>query len=447
MALAGDLAKLLPEFHWIPMYWMGSEDHDLAELGHCVVDGNRIHWEGEQGNLAFGRLEIPKALSPELMNCFKDAPYLEKVQSLLTASYRGGFTVAQATRRLAHGLLGEGGWMGEQTTMDRLSADWSDGKRGTGYPLVVLDGDDAELKEAFEPVLRDQIDSPGKLAKMVLQRQEELKVEFGIEVNLHVRDWPFFVLEGNERWKPEGRYTAEELCSISPENFSPGVALRPLFQEFTLPNVAFVGGGAEQLYWAALKPAFAQYGIPYPLTMLRPSQTWLTPEMSLKWSALGWEREDLGLNPDALEAKFWKIIYQNNPSIAPFWEVGEFDLWIAAGLEDFMEPIRTLLLEVDSGMHGALGASKHKMMQEMDRLQQLYRKALKRKFKSEYDMAHNLIQRIWPAEVPMERMEGMWSALAYGGPNLLKVGMENLSPLQVEETSRSPWLRFIDLRS
>jgi hypothetical protein len=424
---------------------MGSEDHDLAELGHCLVNGNRIEWEGERGPYAFGRLMLPPVTAMNLKKYLGNTPYGEDLGILLQNSYATGFTVAQATRRLAHALLGEGGWL-KHDALDQASA------------LLVLDGDDPKLKEAFEPVFRDQVISPGKAAAMVFQRQGELMADFGVEVDLHVRDWPFFVLEGMERIKPDGRYHAGDLREMSPQYLSPGVALRPLYQEFTVPNVAFVGGGAEQLYWAALKPLFTHYEIPFPLTLLRPSLAWLTPEISRQWLDSGWVWDDLGKSERELESRFWSVIFQKHPSVSPVWEAqssvwddlpvqegGQFSMWAQSQVDSLIKPLGDQLQQVDAGQQGAIGASKHKILQEMKRLEQLYRKALRRRFKEEYDLAHRLIQHVMPSGVPMERVESMWTSLAYGGPGLLKDYRDCLSPLEVEQNSRAPWMRFIDL--
>src|SRR5690606_12394536 len=56
-----------------------------------------------------------------------------------------------------------------------------------------------------------------------------------------------------------------------PENFSPNVILRGLYQETILPNVAFIGGGAEVAYWLQLKKIFEHYHVFYPQILLRQS--------------------------------------------------------------------------------------------------------------------------------------------------------------------------------
>ena len=45
---------------------------------------------------------------------------------------------------------------------------------------------------------------------------------------------------------------------------SPNVLLRPLYQEKILPNIAYVGGGAEISYWMQLKQIFKQENASFP---------------------------------------------------------------------------------------------------------------------------------------------------------------------------------------
>ena len=61
------------------------------------------------------------------------------------------------------------------------------------------------------------------------------------------------------------------MLNTYPERFSPNVILRPLFQETILPNVAFIGGGAELAYWLELKNMFDTQQVPYPVLLLRNS--------------------------------------------------------------------------------------------------------------------------------------------------------------------------------
>ena len=48
--------------------------------------------------------------------------------------------------------------------------------------------------------------------------------------------------------------------------------MRPLYQEYLLPNLSYVGGGAEISYWLQLKKFIHYYKISFPiLTVVRNS--------------------------------------------------------------------------------------------------------------------------------------------------------------------------------
>jgi uncharacterized protein YllA (UPF0747 family) len=80
-----------------------------------------------------------------------------------------------------------------------------------------------------------------------------------------------------------------------PERFSPNAALRPVYQEFILPNLAYVGGPGEMSYWLQLKAAFEAFKVDYPILIPRNSVTVFGSKES-EWM------DDLGLTElDLLE--------------------------------------------------------------------------------------------------------------------------------------------------
>ncbi|MCX7606038.1 MAG: bacillithiol biosynthesis cysteine-adding enzyme BshC, partial [Bacteroidia bacterium] len=56
-----------------------------------------------------------------------------------------------------------------------------------------------------------------------------------------------------------------EAAYTTPERLSPNVLLRPLYQEWLFPSVAYVAGPAEVAYWLELGPVFEAFGIPMPV--------------------------------------------------------------------------------------------------------------------------------------------------------------------------------------
>ncbi len=64
--LAEELSTQLPEYNFVPVYFMGSEDADLDELDHVVVDGKKYKWETKQTG-AVGRMKVDSKLMMNML--------------------------------------------------------------------------------------------------------------------------------------------------------------------------------------------------------------------------------------------------------------------------------------------------------------------------------------------------------------------------------------------
>ena len=112
------------------------------------------------------------------------------------------------------------------------------------YGLVILDGDDARLKKQFVSTIKKDVLQQG-FQKTISDCSAELAVNY--KAQAYVRPINFFRLSDGGRVRIEGRVGEQEIES-NPENFSPNVLMRPLYQETILPNLAYIGGGAEVAY-------------------------------------------------------------------------------------------------------------------------------------------------------------------------------------------------------
>ena len=91
-------------------------------------------------------------------------------------------------------------------------------------------------------------------------------------------------------------FTLDELLKeleLHPENFSPNVLMRPLYQETVLPNIAYVGGGGEVAYWMQLKWLFQAVQLPMPVVLLRTSAAFIGPGEEKLLDQLGLTIADL----------------------------------------------------------------------------------------------------------------------------------------------------------
>ena len=243
-----ELKTRYPEFNFVPVYWMASEDHDYEEIKYFRLYGKKYIWETSQTG-AVGRFNT-KGFEKLLHELPGDV-------SVFREAYTKNKTLADAVRHYVHALFGDKG-------------------------LVVVDADNHNLKKLFTPVMEDDIFRHTTL-KLVDETNKGLEAR-GYETQVFCRDVNFFYMDKGLRERLEKRndqfhvvdtglhFTGEELKKIirdEPSKLSPNVILRPLYQEWILPNLAYVGGPAENVYWLQLKSVFDHYRIPFPMLMPR----------------------------------------------------------------------------------------------------------------------------------------------------------------------------------
>lgn len=250
--LARQLKRKFPERSFVPVFWMATEDHDFDEINHVYVKGQKLVWNAEAKG-PVGRLKTNGI--EELIQKTEQLTGKSDWTELLYKAYTHS-SLADATRYLVHSLYGNEG-------------------------LVVVDGDDIELKRLFAPIIHQDITNEISF-KEVSRQNEYLSQTYKVQVN--PREINFFyqtneyrsrIIKTGESWHTENQsksWSASELKNDVFENsdaFSPNVLMRPLYQEAILPNLAYIGGGAEVAYWLQLKSTFDAFKLPYPILLLR----------------------------------------------------------------------------------------------------------------------------------------------------------------------------------
>jgi bacillithiol synthase len=242
------LKAAYPEYTFVPVYWMASEDHDYDEIKYFRLYGKKYVWETQQKG-AVGRFNT-KGLD-------QIAKELPGGAQLFADAYQKSKTLSEAVRHYVNSLFGREG-------------------------LVVVDADDRALKSTIRNVIVDDVLRCNTLKHVDLTNEALTRSDYKPQV--FCRDINFFYLDKDLRSRIEKngetyqvletdlKFSAkqiEDLVEKEPEKFSPNVILRPLYQEMILPNLAYVGGPAEIVYWLQLKNIFDHYKIPFPVLMPR----------------------------------------------------------------------------------------------------------------------------------------------------------------------------------
>jgi bacillithiol biosynthesis cysteine-adding enzyme BshC len=268
--LAEQLNTVYPEKIILPIFWMASEDHDFEEINHFFVGDKKISWSSQQtGPVGRMRLDNWSTWQQELLALF---PNQKSQISELLKVYQGE-NLAQATRNLIHHVF--------QNT-----------------PLIIVDGDDVQLKKSFEFILLKEVLE--QFSHQELKKSAEIIRSKGIKEQAFAREINLFHLGKESRIRLESvddkikigdeffdRDEIVENIQKHPENFSPNVILRPLYQEVVLPNLCYIGGSGELAYWLQLKPVFDAAQVAYPLLQLRISAHFLSDKQLNKMNKLG----------------------------------------------------------------------------------------------------------------------------------------------------------------
>lgn len=399
----------------IPIFVVGGEDHDFDEMNHFNLYHDQIIWENAHTGGPVGRMDtgsMEKVLL-EISEKLSDQPTDRFLSDLITRTHRPGRRYAIAFADLIHNLLGK-------------------------YGLVVALMDDPGFKNAFKEIMVKEIQEQISVAT-VRKAQEDLE-SAGFKAQAYVRELNLFYL-GNglrERILPtdnndqleyifenSGRsFTTEELCELcrnSPENFSPNVVMRPLYQEFIFPNLAYIGGGGELAYWLERKSQFEAYGIPYPMLIRRDSILWISSRDAHFISEIGIKDGHLFDSSDE-----WIRFYLESRS------TDLLDLETEKkGIESALHSIVQKSESLDPTLARSLEAEKVRILKAVEQIEsRLYRTA-KQKNEQTINKLTRTKEKLFPNNGLMERAENFIPYFSKYGDTFFEVLLENLNPFDL----------------
>jgi bacillithiol biosynthesis cysteine-adding enzyme BshC len=404
IALSRSLEKQIPGSRFVPVYYMGSEDADIEELGFVTVGGQKLVWQTNQTG-AVGRMLV-------------DAELLSLIQliegqigvsvhgtawiSLLKQSFTIGKTIAQATFEIVNHLFVE-------------------------YGLVVILPDSDNLKTLFTSVIEKEL-TTGFSNKAVQQTIQELSAHY--KVQAAGREINLFYLQDNKRERIVQTSNGFEVTAIglqftkeqiledvknNPSCYSPNVILRGVFQETILPNIAFIGGGGELAYWLELKQVFAEAAVPYPVLLLRNSFLLVPAKHAQQLHKLQMSTISLFKGLQVIIDNFVKEHTTNHLQI---------DTQIAA-----IDAQYTLIKEqagrIDASLVQHIEALAHQQGQKLLQVQKKMLRSEKRKFETEQQQITKIMDQLFPCGSLQERVENIADWYKIYGTHFVRAIVEN----------------------
>ncbi|GAA4435077.1 bacillithiol biosynthesis cysteine-adding enzyme BshC [Pontibacter saemangeumensis] len=396
------LKEKYPDYNFVPVYWMATEDHDFAEINHFSLFGKKYRWEtaqtGAVGRFTTEGLEQVLEELPEAYPMFEDA-------------YRHSKNLADATRVITHALFG-------------------------AYGLVSVDGDHAELKKALTPVIEKELTEQlsNRLVEEVNAQLEKLNYKqqvYSREINLFYltdrlrerivqEDAIYKVLNTNISFTLEEiRQEAEE----HPERFSPNVILRPLYEELILPNLAYIGGGAEVAYWFQLKKLFEAYNVAFPVLMLRNSGLYINKGNASRMHKLGLQPQDMFMEYQELKKHLSDQLHEEEINLEPQRTT------VAAAFAE----VEKLAGDVDPTLVKAVGAEAQKALNSLQMLEKKIAKARDSKHEQTFKQLENLKDKLFPNGTLQERHDNL---LTYktNNPDFIPALVDAFDPFEFKFT-------------
>jgi len=406
--LADELNQRFPDKRFIPVYYMGSEDADLDELGFSHTENQTLRWNTKQKG-AVGRMVVDDALL-ELMKSWYETTrhqlHAEEVFVSIENIFVKGKSIQQASFELIHHWFGDKG-------------------------ILVLIPDHAELKSLATPIWKSEL-LEQSTQKSLKETQSWLTSNYrvqapGREINL-------FFLESQIRARlikdagqfhvvdTDIKFSEEALLAWlhdHPETMSPNVLLRPLFQELILPNVAFVGGGGELAYWLSVKPIFDLHQIPYPVLLLRQSFVLLDEQITNRLEKLAIPFQNYFGEKVAFEYGIARLVSTSWPDLSQSKD----------DLENSYQAIAEKVKVVDLSLVNHVNALQNAAQQKIEALEKKLARAIKKRAEASIRQADKIRSVILPDGSFQERKIHGAEQYARFGKGLLNVIYERVDTL------------------
>lgn len=391
----------------VPVFVLGSEDHDLEEVNKANIFGKQLIWRPEESGAVGGMsTEQVRPVLAELRAILGESESAAQLYATVEQCYTGAKTFAEATQALLHAFFGR-------------------------FGLVVLNMNDAALKRHFIPIIREELLEQPSYA-LVNQTIAKL-AEKGFKTQAAPREINLFYLKPGMRERivlEDGRYkvlqttfsfSREELLQeleTHPEHFSPNVVLRPLYQELILPNLAYVGGGGELAYWLERKSLFEHFGLPFPVLIRRHSVLWLDRDTGKKLHKLGFSPSGFFADTDALVRHF---IEKNADS--------EVDLSTETReLKQLYEQLAAKAMAIDPTLEKAVLAESVKAVAGLEQWQSRLMRAEKQKHETSLNQLRSLKEKLYPGNGLQERHDNFLPYILKYGDAFLDTLKANFNP-------------------
>lgn len=376
----------------VPVFWMATEDHDFAEVNHVwVFNADRqpiklVTHTPPSGKPA-GTYPLEQLPIEDLRRALAGFPHAEEVVAVVETAYPRGVTMGAGFRELLRGLL-----------------------RNTD--ILTLDPLEPDIREIGAPLIRDAVQRAPELKAALLARGRELAdAGYHAQVLVEEKTSLFFMLEHGERTAL--RFKDSECAALADraESVSPNALLRPVWQDYMLPTVAYVGGPGELAYFAQSAVLYERLLGRMPVVAPRCGFTLLDARAEKLLQRFDLSFLDVMVHADALRQRIAR-------KLVPEELRGRFTE-TSANAARLLNALTGELLGFDPTLAAAAAKSRAKILYQLEKLRRkTEREALRRDDQAAADAAY-LRGLIYPEGHMQERLHSILPFLAQHGLDLV----------------------------
>lgn len=407
--LAKQLKQKYPKNDFVPIFWTGGEDHDFEEVNHFNLFGKTIKWENEQGG-SVGKytLENIQPILEEVVDILGDNQWANTAIGKILDFYTTSPNYGKAHTKFINWIFG-------------------------AYGLVILNANTAALKEQMQTIFEDELLHHN--SKRILTKAAADLEEAGFSNQAYAREINLFYLTNNKRSRivKEGteykvldtnlKFTEAEILQEldqNPQNFSPNVILRPLFQEVILPNLAYIGGGGELAYWLERKEQFHFFGVPYPMLVRRCSVLWVDKTNAKKLKKLAISVSEIFEETPALVKKYTLKNTENELSLNEEKKI----------LEEAMTAILEKGKSIDTSLKKAILGTQTQIINSVEKIEKKLIRAEKSNHENALNQIRNLKGKLFPNNSLQERYDTFLAFYVRYGNHFIETLIDKLHPLE-----------------
>jgi uncharacterized protein YllA (UPF0747 family) len=202
---------------------------------------------------------------------------------------------------------------------------------------------------------------------------------------------------------------------------SPNALLRPVWQDYLLPTIAYVGGPGELAYLAQAEVAYRKLLGRMPVAMARSGYTVLDGRSQKLLDRYGLSVTQVMTNQTTLQERIARVLVPESVTTS-------LDSATAA-IADQMDSLRSNLESFDPTLAKAAAKSRAKVLYQMEKLaKKTARETMRRDARAAGDAKH-LAAMLYPHRHPQERFYSILPFLAQHGMELIDRIYQTVEPM------------------